>query len=128
MPHPTIGDLVAKHNEIKGYIEAEDEAHKERMKPYREGLNAILATCGVMLQEQGQQNAKTEAGTAYLNHGLSVKVDNRETFLQFVADGHLDFLDAGVLKDPVRDWLDKHQADPPGVKTEAFVKCLIRRT
>lgn len=124
----TIGDLVAKHNEIKTLIEAEDEAHKEKMKPYRDGLNAILAACGVMLQEQGQQNAKTEAGTAYLNHSLSVKVDNREDFIKFVTDGHFEFLDAGVLKDPVRDYREKHSADPPGVLSTPFVKCLIRRT
>jgi len=124
----TIGELVAKHNDLKAYIEDEDAAHKERMKPYRDGLQQILATCGVMLQEQGQQNAKTDDGTAYLQHGLSVKVDNREAFLQFVMDGHTDFLDAGVLKDPVRDWLSEHLIPPPGIKTEAFVKCLIRRS
>lgn len=126
---PTIGDLVAKHNELKAYVEAEEEAHKAALKPYKDGINAILVTCGVMLQEQGQQNAKTEAGTAYLQHGLSVKVDNRADFLNFVTSNNAwDFLDAGILKDPVRDYLDKNQKPPPGIKTEAFVKCLIRRT
>lgn len=133
MTQPTIGDLVAKHNELKAYIEAEDEAYKERMKPYKDGINAILATCGVILQAQagpdGKSNFSSDAGTAYLQHGLSVKVDNRADFLNFVreVDGW-DYVDLGVLKDPVRAYLDKHNAPPPGIKTEAFVKCLIRRT
>ena len=125
----SVGDLIAKHNELKSYIEAEEEAHKAALKPYKDGLAQIMAACGVILQEQGLQNFKAEGfGTAYLQHGLSVKVDNREVFLQFVQEGHLDFLDAGVLKDPVRDWIDKTSAPPPGVKAEPFVKCLIRRT
>jgi hypothetical protein len=124
----TIAELVTKHNEIKAYLEAEQEAFDTRIKPYKQGLAAILNSCGVLLQEQGQQNAKTEDGTAYLNHGLSVKVDNREKFLEFVTNQNWDFLDAGVLKDPVRAYREQHNADPPGVKCEEFVKCLIRRT
>lgn len=133
MTQPTIGDLVAKHNELKAYVEAEEEAFKAALKPYKDGINAILATCGAILQAQmgpdGKANFSSDAGTAYLQHGLSVKVDNRADFLNFVTSTNAwDFLDAGVLKDPVRDYLDKNHAPPPGIKTEAFVKCLIRRT
>jgi hypothetical protein len=125
----TIAELVTKHNEIKAFIEAEQEAFDTRIKPYKQGLAAILNSCGVLLQEQGQQNAKTEDGTAYLNHGLSVKVDNRAEFLEFVKrEWKWDMLDVGVLKDPVRAWREAHNADPPGIKSEEFVKCLIRRT
>ena len=130
MSGPTIGDIIAKHNEIKAFVEAADEKHDAAMKPYKEALRTLTTTAGVVLQEQGLQNFKAEGeGTAYLQHGLSVKVDNREAFLDFViTQNHPEFLDAGVLKDPVRDYLDKHQAPPPGVKTENFVKCLIRRS
>ena len=97
----TIGDLVAKHNEILAFLEAEDEKHAAATRPYRDAINVIKGACLASLQEQGQQNAKTEAGTAYQQTSMSVKVDNRDEFLKFVADNHLDFLDAGALKEPV---------------------------
>jgi hypothetical protein len=130
MTTPTIGDMIAKHREIKAMVEAAQEKFDAEWKPYKDALNAIAAACGAQLQEQGLQNFKSDTGTAYLQHGLSVKVDNRAEFLQFLLedfDQRQGFLDAGVLKDPVRDWLDKYQADPPGIKTEAFIKCLIRK-
>lgn len=125
---PTIGEMIAKHNEIKAFIEAEEAVYNERMKPYRDALVALTTTCGVELQRQGLQNSNVEGvGTAYLQHGDSVTVDNKDDFVKFVLDDHLEFLDARVLKDPARDWLNKHQAVPPGVKIVPFVKCIIRR-
>lgn len=131
MADPTIGEMIAKHNEIKAYVEAEDAAHTERLKPYKAAMNALVTACGVQLQTQmgsdGKANFACDDGTAYLQHGLSVKVDNREAFLDFVANDHWDFLDAGALKDPVRDWIAANHASPPGIKAEPFVKCIIRR-
>lgn len=125
---PTIGDMIAKHNELKAYVEAEDKVYDERMKPFKDAMRTLVNTCGALLQEQNAQNFKSDDGTAYLQHGLSVKVDNRADFLKFVVDqNEWRFLDAGVLKDPVREYLDKNSADPPGIKTEAFIKCIIRR-
>ena len=76
---------------------------------------------------QNLQNFKSDNGTAYLKKGDSVTVADRDKFVKFVLDGHLEFLDARVLKDPVRDWTDKHEAPPPGVKIEPFVQCIIRK-
>src|SRR6267154_301481 len=109
MTQPTIGDMIAKHNEIKALVEAEDEAHDVKMKPYKQAMATLVNTCGALLQEQNAQNFKSDAGTAYLQHGLSVKVDNRAEFLKFMIEQNAwDFLDAGVLKDPVRGYLDKN--------------------
>ena len=41
MSAPTIGELIAKHNELLAYVEGEDEAYGARMKPYKDGINAI---------------------------------------------------------------------------------------
>lgn len=131
MSDPTIGDMIAKHNELKDFVEKADETYATHMKPYKDGMRAIETTIGVMLQQQNMQNFSAEgAGTAYLKHGLSVKVDNRVDFLKFVVEQQQwNFLDAGVLKDPVKDWLDKNNGvPPPGIKVEPFVKCQIRRT
>ena len=123
----TIGDMIAKHREIKAALEVAQEAFDAEWKPYRDAMNALQTACGVELQRQNLQNFKSDDGTAYLKKGDSVTVDNRDDFVKFVLDGHLEFLDARVLKDPVRDWTDKHDAPPPGVKIEPFVQCIIRK-
>ena len=130
MSDPTIGELVAKHNEILAFVEQEQETYDARMKPYIEGINLIKSTCLGILQQQGQQNAKTESGTAYQQTTMSVKVDNPNAFLDFVAkENQWDMLSPQALKDPVKDWLDKNNGvPPPGVKIDFFTKCNIRRS
>jgi glycine betaine/choline ABC-type transport system substrate-binding protein len=123
----TIGDMIAKHRELKVMVEAAQEAFDAEWKPYRDAMTALQTACGAELQRQNLQNFKSDDGTAYLKHGDSVTVNNREDFVKFVLDGHLDFLDARVLKDPVRAWTDEHSAPPPGVKIEPFVTCIIRK-
>ena len=123
----TIGDLIAKHHAIKAMVEAAQETFDAEWKPYRDAMMALQTACGVELQRQNLQNFKSDDGTAYLKKGDSVTVANREEFVKFVLDGHLEFLDARVLKDPVRDWTDKHDAPPPGVEIKPFVQCIIRK-
>jgi hypothetical protein len=126
---PTIGDLIAKHNELMAFLEGEAEAFDKTMKPYREGIEAIKGAILGMLQEQGVQNFKTDHGTAYQVTIMSAKVDNRVDFLNHVKQGAWDMLDARALKEPVKDWLDAHNGvPPPGVKIDFVTKCNIRRT
>jgi len=123
----TIGDMIAKFHEIKAALEIAQEAFDAEWKPYREAMNALQTACGAELTKQGLQNFKSDAGTAYLRKSDSVTVVDRNEFVKFVLDGHLDFLDARVLKDPVREWVDKHGAPPPCIKLEPSVTCVIRK-
>ena len=128
---PTLGELVAKANDITDYIKAEDDAHDAKMKPYKDGLVAIKGMVLGMLQASGQQNAKIEGeGTAYQQTTSSLKVDNRNAFLEFVAtQGKWDMLQVGVLKDPVEAYIEANNGTPPpGIKLEYFTKCNIRRS
>lgn len=130
MTTPTIGELVAKHNDLLAFIEGENAAFEQKMKPYNDGIFAIKAACLATLQAQGQQNAKTEDGTAYQSTTLSIKVDNPDDFLNFVVtQKRWDMMRPEAVKAQVQDFLDKNNGTPPpGVKTEFFTKCNIRRT
>lgn len=128
---PTLGELVAKANEITDFIKAEDDAHDAALKPYKDGLTLIKGMVLGMLQASGQQNAKIEGeGTAYQQTTSSVKVDNREAFLDFIAaEGKWEMLQVGVLKEPVEAYVEANNGTPPpGVKLEYFTKCNIRRS
>jgi hypothetical protein len=129
MTEPTIGDMIAKHAEIKAALEAAQEAFDAEWKPFKEGLRALENACGVMLQQQGLQNFKSDGfGTAYLRRGLKAKVDNRDAFLKYVIESdHWDMVDVGALIDPIKEHLDKYENPPPGIVVEPYVACSIRK-
>lgn len=124
----TYEELVLKHNELLVHIEQEDTAHDTRMKPFRDGVKAILAELLKRLQTDKLKNVKTDYGLVYQHQSVSVKVDNRDAFLQHVTStGAWDMLDARALKDPVKEYLDSHDGvAPPGVKVEGAVSARIR--
>jgi len=129
MTQPTIGDLIAKHREIKAYIEAEEAALKEKLKEHKAALQTIQTYVGVMLQQQDLQNFKTDDGTAYLRHDDGLKVDSQPEFLNFVrVNERWDMASIGLLVDPVREYREKHEGQlPPGVVSNPSVTCIIRR-
>jgi len=123
-----IGDLIAKEKEFEAYVEAETKAFDERMKPYTEGIKVLKNTLLAMLQEQNLQNFKSYHGTAYQQTILSVKVDNKDAFLDFVVkQGKWDMLNVGAAKEPVQAFLDANAGvTPPGIKVDYITKCNIR--
>lgn len=123
----TYDDLVLKHNEILEYITAEDAAHEEAMKPYREGFKAILTELCTRLQTDKLKNVKTEHGLAHLHTTTSVKVDNRDTFLQFVLKhNRFDMLDVRAVRKVAAEWIEANKTEPPGIKSDRFVTCRIK--
>lgn len=128
MTEVTIGAMIDRYKEIEAYVDAEQADHDKRIKPYLDAMKLINAQVLGHLQANGMQNYKTEEGNcAYQQTIMSAKVDNRAEFLQFAAE-HVDFLQAGVMKEPVKDYLDKNNGTPPpGVKVEFITKCNIRK-
>lgn len=138
---PTIGDMIAKHQEIKADLEKAQEAFDAEWKPYRDALKTLETACGVLLQQQKMQNFKSDGhGTAFLRRGITAKVDNGPVFLDFVLKHNKrNMLNVGVLVDPLRDFLDEEAkraehdptyqpaAAPPGVTITPYVTCTIRK-
>ena len=106
--------MIAKFKEIEGYVEARTEQFDEEMKPYKVAMETIEAGIKKQLLDHKLTSFKSDYGTAYLSHVLSVKVDNSEKFLEFVKQGNWDFLDARPRKEPVKKWMDEHSAEIEG--------------
>ena len=131
MTTPTIGDMIAHHQLLKAYVEQEKVKFSEAIKPYTNAIETIEATVQAELTRQGLKNFKSDDGTAYLSTTLSVKVDNRDKFLQFVTQGHWEFLDARALKAPVQEWIEQNPAAAPseiGLITQPVITCNIRKS
>jgi hypothetical protein len=125
---PTIGEMIAQHQEIKRHVERETEAFSTAIKPFSDALTVIEQQILVELDKQGLKNSKSEHGTAYKSETMSVKVDDREKYLQFVQAGNWKFLDARVLKEPVAEWIEAKKTPPPGVSVGYNIKCNIRKS
>ena len=129
----TIGDMITKYREIEALVEAADKAHNEEWGPYKAAMNALKVACGAELQRQKAQNYRNDDGMAYLRRGIKVTVDNRDEFLKFVtSENKWNFLDAGCLVDPVKEYLEDEANNPdakapPGVKVDPYVACSIRK-
>jgi hypothetical protein len=121
--------LISKYVEIRDYLDAQDKAHEERCKQYREALLAISDALLNLLNQQGGDNIKTPAGTAYKTEMLSTKVVDAETFLNYVFENNLRHLiTAAASKTAVKEFTEQYQCLPPGVETTSFIKCNIRRS
>lgn len=126
----TPGELIAKYIEIRDYMKAEADAFAERMKPYDESLTAIEGTIGLMLNEQGLENLKSDMGTAYKTHLFQARVSNKDALMEYVTDhGAYELLTAAVSKDAVKDFMAEHQGNPPpGVDVSTITKVNFRRS
>lgn len=126
----TIEQLIEHANGLQDHIDAETAKHIEALKPFVDGVSAIKAELLDRLNKQGVQNFKTEQGTAYKSTIMSVKVVDRGAFLEHViAAAAWDMLPSTAVKDAVKEHLDANNGvPPPGVATDNFVKCNIRRS
>jgi hypothetical protein len=122
--------LVEKYVEIRDYIKTEDDAHDERLKPYKEGLKALEAALNDVLNVAGAESVKTTAGTAYRSTVMSTKMSDRQAFEQFVQEtNRLDFFTAAVAKDQVKEYMDEHGGRaPPGIDISFIHKINVRKS
>lgn len=126
----TIGQMIAKFSELKTEAERIAEEHEKELKPYQDGMKTIQGAILLELQTQNLQNFKSDKGTAYQSTTMSVKVDNRDEFLNFITSkGYWSMASIGAYADPVKDYLDTHNGvPPPGLTITSFTKCNIRRS
>lgn len=123
-----LGDLIERYHELKETKLAIEVEQSEVIKPYTQALQAIETECLARLQAQGLQNAKTPHGTAYLATQTRVSVkDKGEFFRHMQGSGDFSMLDIRALKEPVKEFVKEHNANPPGVEVSHWVECNIRK-
>lgn len=125
-------DLIAEHIKIDDFLKSETKRFEEHLRPAKERLKAIEQQLHEYLLQQKGQSIKGDHGTAYLSRILTVKVENREALLDFINDNWdeigNELLLINAQKDAVKRWMEEHDQPPPGVTTDYFVRCNIRRS
>lgn len=124
-----IEALVEQYIKVRDRIEALKAKHKAELEPFEAVLEKIE---GVMLehfQTTGQESAKTAAGTAYRQKQTSATVADRPAFMQWLQDtNRWDCADVRAGKTAITEYIDEHEAPPPGINYSARYKVNFRRS
>lgn len=124
-----IKERVAQYIAIRDKIKAEDEAHKEKMKPMKEALEQLGGVLAQFMTETGSDGIKTEAGTCYITTRWSASLADADAFMRFVQEtGNFDLLDRKANATAVRDYVEEHTTLPPGVNLSSIQQVGVRRS
>ena len=127
-----IAKLVARHQEIKAHLDAEEAKFSAYKKPYQDEQTDIQGQIHTMMLEQGVKSFKTDTGTAILSTVVTPKVTDKEKFLDFVLDNWDKYgamLQIGApQKDALQEYMDANENKlPPFVDVSTFVRFSIRK-
>ena len=128
MAEPTDLQLIEHYVKLRSLVAEKTKALTDALKPYKAGMETIETALMARLIQRGADDTKTEAGTAYKVEHMNIKVADREKFLDYALNGGEDMLLASPQKDAVRQYLDEHKANPPGVEVSFFADINIRKS
>lgn len=113
----TIGDAIARANQIRLRLEQEDEAHKKRMETPKEYLGNLTTAIHEWLNSNGLQNCKGSDGSlAFKQSKVSVSVADWDVvWANIVATQGWHFLNHSVNKTEVVAFVKENGLPPPGV-------------
>jgi hypothetical protein len=121
-------DLIGRYIEIR---DRKEEIAKEQ-KAVMARINSALSKIETILMEQlesaGSESIKTSAGTCYRSIRTSVKVEDREQFLDYIRSNEAwDLLESRAAKKDVEAFLEEHQDIPPGLSIRRDAIIGVRR-
>lgn len=119
----TMDGLIDLYVKLRDRIAEADAAHKEKVKPAREMLEALNGQILARLNEFGGDSIKTRFGTAYRTEKKSATIQDAQMFRDFViANQAWDIADWKANAPAVADFVQTEGALPPGVNyTTAYV-------
>lgn len=120
---------------VESYVRLRD--HKEAAeKEFKKGMERVVAGMGKLealmlkhLQDTGGTSLACKGtGTVYIKTRESATVKDREAFLEFIVKNDLWIgLDARANKPFIKQYMDQHGAEVPGVKWSAIQQVGVRR-
>lgn len=105
-----------------------NKEHKTKMARYTTALSKLEEALLTHFNQTGANSASTDSGVAYKNIKTSVTVDDRDAFLAFVRDNDAwAFLDSRANKTAVNEYLEEHEALPPGLSISRVASVGVQR-
>lgn len=125
----SIEKRVEQYIMLRDRIKAEDDAHKEKMAPYRQLLEQLNGVLLSHLQTVGVDSAKTGAGTVYKTTKRSASLDDADAFMRHVIGSEAwELLDRRANLAAVEAFVTENGVLPPGVKWTSSQVVGVRRS
>lgn len=129
MPAPTFNDVVGAYIKLRSHKELIEKRQKLELGPLNDQMNKLEAWALKTLQEQGQESARTENGTVFIQTDTSVTVDDFHATLAYIRDNNLwEMLERRVSKTVVLDLIQSTNELPPGLKLSSRIVCKFRKS
>ena len=121
-------DLIGQYIKIRNFIDSETKKFEASMETYRAAMTSIenhmLGVLNAQADGEGKSSIATPAGTCFRKIFTSIKVADRDAWMDFVFDGRREgFLTNHISKDAVSEYMEQFSAQPPGLEIATFYKC-----
>lgn len=117
----TIGVIMARRFQLVEEMAIIAGRHKAELAPLDEELNLCELAIKDEMNKTGQTQVKTEAGMAFFTTKDSVKVGDWEQTLAFIQQNSAFYLlNQAVNKTTVKEFIEQHNAPPPGVEYTSY--------
>lgn len=124
----TIDHRIQQYIKLRDLIKEEDNAHKEKMKPYREALDTLNSVILDLLNKSGGDSIKTKFGTAYKTVKRSASLEDADEFMKFVISTQSwELMERKVNVTAAEAFADENGKLPPGVKMSSTAVVGVRR-
>lgn len=124
----TIDDAIAAYLKLRDKKEQLEKEVEEKVEAIKAKMAKLEAWIKEQADQQGVTSFKTKHGTAFLVTTDFASVADWDSLLKFVLENeHYEMLTKSVSKVAVRDYLQAHNAIPPGVNYGTKISVNIRR-
>jgi hypothetical protein len=118
------GQYVAVRDKIREI----EERHKEELKEWKDAIEDLTAWFTQALDKHGAKSVKTTQGTVYQSTRYSASLSDPKAFMDYViANNAFDLMDRKANSTAVRDFIEQHKSEPPGVRLSAIRTVGVRR-
>ncbi len=125
---PTLDEIVLQYRKLRQKAEDIVNEAAERAKVYKDAMEQIENLLSSLMHEMGLKSLPTDHGTAYQTTVTSVKINDRETFLDYAIANHRDLLQFSCNKIALKVYEDekKPKPYPPGIEVTKIKRVNIR--
>ena len=113
---------------LRDYIRDTEARQKEELAQAKEMLRQLEALMLAHLDATNSNSINTKAGTFYRSSRKSASIKDGEAFMRYVIDNQAwDLLDRKANATAVADFIDAHNAPPPGVNFTTMVTLGVQK-
>lgn len=119
---------IKQYVALRDKIKALDEAHKVKMAPFREMLEAIGGLLLDHLKNIAADSVSTPSGTVYQTVKNSASIADGKAFWDYVEKNKSwDLIDRKANVSAVQDFIEKYSTPPPGINFTSMLAVGVRR-